>query len=773
MRFLERGVRALVGEARQLCAALRDWRFALLLCAFAVLLLLAAQAPLHYAINVGQQDGPGSDLPLLDGFYPPEHDPHGDFRWTSARADIRLLGVGQRPLQLTLKVFPIGPEVAEHGPRAIEVWDDERLVEQLPVRPAGATYRLLLPPPPDASGDHLVELRSATFVPAGDQRSIGSPVDAVYVASLAGPALPAWRSTLGWLTAALLAWLALRRAGFGAQRVLVLLLPGVLLAALAALLDPPRFAFGAAPALIALSIGYLIVLLLDADANGLLLAGAALVVATAAAWVIIGAGDAGDDLAGAIPLNVLASTAVAFVLAGWLRPPVAALYRRLAPPIAPRAWRWLLLFAWLVFALRFGGKIYPASMPGDIGFHANRYDELVRGGVLQLSLNRGVSFPYPPALYLLLAPFSLPGLSQRVLLRLSGALLDALSPLLVYTIATRLYGQAQESGGQAGGLDAPLVAAALYSFSAAGFMTTWWNFSTHIFTQFAHLLLITALVLLWPTTTEDRGSRMEDRGWQLAHPRSSILAVLVVLQSLVYLGHFGFWINMSLLGTIGLAALLVAALRGRAPWAAFRLALAAFATAELLAALLFYSDFAGLFLAQIQTMAAGGLTGLAGREAVDRVVLWRTLWDAGFGVHFGFFPLPLALIGLLLLARPPTTNHRPPTKRARNTQHATRNTQHAIRNTQYATIVLMVGTFVIGGFFAVLPFVSGSTLSTRWLMFSAWAIAVGAAPSARLLWRYGRAGRLLTLVMGSYVVWITASMWLMALAWRVRPPEPF
>ncbi len=85
----------------------------------------------------------------------------------------------------------------------------------------------------------------------------------------------------------------------------------------------------------------------------------------------------------------------------------------------------------------------------------------------------------------------------------------------------------------------------------------------------------------------------------------------------------------------------------------------------------------------------------------------------------------------------------------------------------------MVGTFAIGAIFAVLPFLSGSTLSTRWLMFSAWAIAVGAALSAQLLWRSGRAGRLLTLAMGGYVVWITANMWLMALAWRVRPPEPF
>jgi hypothetical protein len=90
-----------------------------------------------------------------------------------------------------------------------------------------------------------------------------------------------------------------------------------------------------------------------------------------------------------------------------------------------------------------------------------------------------------------------------------------------------------------------------------------------------------------------------------------------------------------------------------------------------------------------------------------------------------------------------------------------------------ALVVLMAATFAVGLLFAILPFLSGSTLTTRWLMFSAWAIAVGAAVSARLLWRTGSAGRLLVLAAGGYVLWVTASMWLEALAWRVRPPEPF
>jgi hypothetical protein len=771
MRFLERGGRALADETWRLLAALRDRRLALILGLFLALLLLAAQAPLRYAIQVGQEDGPGSDLPLLDGFYGGEEDLRGDFRWTSARSTIQLPGLGQRPLQLTLRVFPIGPEVAERGAREIEVWDGGREIVRLPVRPGGATYLLMLPPPADGSGDHIVELHSATFVPSGDERALGVPLDALYAAVAGWPALPAWRGTLGWLGVATLAWLALRRAGFGPRSAAALLLPGIALAGVAALLDPPRFALGAVPALISLALGFLLVLLLEANTQALLLAGAAVAVAAGAAWAVgkmVGGPSGGQ--AGIALHQVLAGVAAALLLAGWLRPPAVAFYRRLGPPIVPEARRWLILFALLVLALRYGGKLYPDAMPGDIGFHSNRYDLLVSGLVLQPSIHRGVSFPYPPAFYLLLAPFSLLGLTQRVLLRLGGALLDALSPFLIYMIAASVRGDAKGCNSTRTGHQIPLVAAAIYAFSPAGFMATWWNFSTHIFAQFAHVLLMTAVVLIWRPLFEERGTRNEERGTSILIPRSSLLSVLVVLQSLVYLGHFGFWMNVTLLGGIVLALLLWAALRGRVPWPAFRTALFCFVGAELLGALLFYSGYTGQFVDQLRVAATGGLTGLAGRASVDRDVLWRTLWDAGVNAHLGFLPLPLALCGMLLLRRPTTNDQRPTTN---DEHHSSLVTRHSSLVTRHTAFVLMVGTFAIGALFAALPFLSGSTLATRWLMFSLWAVAVGAALSLDLLWRRGRAGQALALAVGGYVVWLTASMWLMALAWRVRPPEPF
>jgi hypothetical protein len=406
---------------------------------------------------------------------------------------------------------------------------------------------------------------------------------------------------------------------------------------------------------------------------------------------------------------------------------------------------------------RYGGKIYPDAMPGDIGFHVNRFVDVAYGEVLLVSRNRGVDFPYPPGLYLLLVPFTLLGVGRDAALQFGAALLDALSVFLVYAIAAAVlhtsHAKAQrrkevrEHGSYpfasfaplgvntGGGLNVPLAAAGIYTLSAAGFMTTWWNFSTHIFAQFAHLLLIAMLVAGWP---------LLKRPGRMALP---LLAGLVVSQSLVFLGHFGFWMNMSLLGGLGLVALFVAAWHRRASWETFRLLLAAFVVAQALAALLFYTGYTGLFLAQLQAAASGGLTGLAGRAPLDRGTLWRILWEFGLVTHFGFFPLPLALCGVLML-RP----------------------AHGARG---VALVLISGTLVIALGFAVLPFLTGSTLSSRWLMFSAWVVAVGAAFGVARLWQRGAAGRIVALAAGAFVVWGTASLWLAAMVWRVRPPEPF
>jgi hypothetical protein len=730
---------------------------------FLALLLLATQAPLHYAIEIGKDEGYGSDRPIVADFHDPETSPStgSNFRWTTERSLIRLPGVGQRPLQLRLRLLPVNQEVAARGPQAIDVWAGGVLLGRLPMRPtSGGTYRLLVPAPPDGSGNQEIELRGVTFTPTGDSRAIGTPIDAALIESAGGPVWPAWRTTLLWLIAALLLWLGLRRAGLERNAALIGLLLGILLAGLAAWVDPPRFAFGATPALTALALGWLLMLLLNAAPAGLLLAGAALMLPAALLLAALGTGEY-ENWGG--PGAAALGLAAGLLLAGWLRPGLGALYRRFAPPILPAARRWLMLIALLVLATRYGGKIYPDAMWGDIGFHINRYTEVLQGLVLLLSRNRGVDFPYPPAFYLLLMPFSLLGLDRRVLLQLGGALLDAASPFLVYTLAVCVLARAPHQPTTACNQRIGLLAAGIYSFSASGFMITWWNFSTHTFSQFAHLLLLTALVML-SGSTKDEGRTTKDEPYSLVVRRSSLVA-LFLLQSIVYLGHFGFWINTTLLGGMGLATLLVATARNRRSWSRFWSLLTVFVAAELFAALIYYSAYTSLFIAQAQATASGGLTGLANRGPTDPALLWRNLWDAGFRIHFGFFAVPLGLGGVGLLWQR--------TKDERPTTNESGHQNEALVVGRSSLVVLLIGTLVIALLFGALPFITGSTLSTRWLMFSAWVIACGAAVTAQLLWRSGRAGRWLLLAMGGYMLWITASQWIGALAWRIRPPEPF
>lgn len=74
---------------------------------------------------------------------------------------------------------------------------------------------------------------------------------------------------------------------------------------------------------------------------------------------------------------------------------------------------------------------------------------------------------------------------------------------------------------------------------------------------------------------------------------------------------------------------------------------------------------------------------------------------------------------------------------------------------------------------ALLPFITLSSITTRWLMFSAWVIAAASAPAFVWLWRRGRAGRAVALGAAGYVLWITLVVWIEAMTMRLPPIEPF
>jgi hypothetical protein len=161
----------------------------------------------------------------------------------------------------------------------------------------------------------------------------------------------------------------------------------------------------------------------------------------------------------------------------------------------------------------------------------------------------------------------------------------------------------------------------------------------------------------------------------------------------------------------------------------------------------YYSVRLPQFLAVFQGIAAEGMADFTGKRPIPPEETLRALWQGGLIEHFGFFPVLLAIPGALLLLRG--------------------------RAGKGALPVLMLATFISSLSQAVLPFITLSSITTRWLMFSAWIFAVASAPAIVWLWRRGRAGRLAVLAMAGYVLWITAVVWIEAMTMRLPPIEPF
>jgi hypothetical protein len=193
----------------------------------------------------------------------------------------------------------------------------------------------------------------------------------------------------------------------------------------------------------------------------------------------------------------------------------------------------------------------------------------------------------------------------------------------------------------------------------------------------------------------------------------------------------------------------------------------AYVGAGCFAFLFFYSAYLPLFLEHAQAAAEGGLAEVAQRKPVSRAQLWRGVWHIGFHDHFGFFPLLLMPLGIWWLW-----------KRSRSQAENLEDKEQATLSARWfrpgrVLFALMACSLLVSSLFAILPFITLSSQSTRWMMFSAWVMAVGAALAFRLLWFRGRSGRLVVLVMLGLTLWNTAVYWLGPLAWRIRPPEPF
>ncbi len=382
--------------------------------------------------------------------------------------------------------------------------------------------------------------------------------------------------------------------------------------------------------------------------------------------------------------------------------------------VPPSYLRWLVLATTVVWSLKLGGRMLPASMPGDIGFHRNRVLAVMIGDLFRPSLHRGVQFPYPPALYVLLQPLTLTGISIEWLLQLAAAACEALVLPLLFALVYRLTAQPR----------AALLSAILYGAFPAGYMVSAWSFDSHIFSQAVTLVWSVALIWLWERWAERRV-------WL------GLLCGLI----LVALGHFGFYINISLL-----SGLLIVLLWWRgARRAAKTLALLLVITQVIVWAI-YYSAFIDLFLRQGEAVAADGVSGINHRATIPRGRLaWETFY-LGFVWHFALIPLLLAPFGWRRLWR--STAGRP--------------------------AALVIGaTWCVSAGLGLLPIVTGVPLTTRWLMFSAWGLAVCGGVALDWLWRWRPLGRWAALIQVGVIVAAGWAVWLQAIVYRIRPPEPF
>jgi hypothetical protein len=537
------------------------------------------------------------------------------------------------------------------------------------LRLEGARYLIYLPPAAADNGALSLSLRTDTWHKPGDSRdelgvALGRRV--MLTTTSSGLVVPDFGLLWAWPVCLAMLWVGMRVLRFTPRTAALLLVPLALGAPLLLLLDAPRLGFGSA-------------------------------------WVV---------QFGLISLL----TAVA---CAWVVPPLLDRVEAAPPPVLLP---WLMLLVGFSFALKYGGRLYPDSMPGDLQLHVNRYSKTVMGEVFIPAQHRGLPFPFPTGPYLLLAPLTLLGLDLRFLLQSTAGLFEAGTVLLLYLIGARVLGSARLG----------LFAGAIYAITSAGFMTTWFAFETQVAAQWFSIALVALLALAWP--------RYDDR-------RVWWLLVLLLLQ--VFLGHIGLFINVTLLGALAVPLLWLRARSNQERRAVGRLLLAG-TVAVAFAMLFFYSAFAQLIVEQISGVAAGGLNSATGRNPIPRATtLWVT-WDGGLIQHFGFFPVLLVLPGLVVLWA----------GRGAGTPWP-------------ALQVLLWTTLVVSAGQAILPLITLSSITTRWLMFSAWAIAVAGALGLAQLWRRGRGAQTITVAMALYVGWLTIVMFVEALALRKPPIEPF
>ena len=496
----------------------------LVLALAAVALVVVYQFPQPRTVDVGA----GDDGFYLRGFYPPERNEHADFRWTGERAHLVVPAAAGNAWRLTLRLS--GTRPAGVPPPTVRVLADDRFVTQLETSDGFREFTVRFRRDPLPPGDLVITLDTPTFDPVGatDDRALGVAVDAVELepepAGLARPALP-----------------------------------------------PPTYA-AVLLALLALAAGLLALLGVGRGLIAALLAGGLV-------GIVAGELGAPDVTARYLPDLLLVVVALMVVLLG-LRPLVRRLFAAGGVALTPREERILLGIFAFGAAFHLAGVFFPGFWAHDIGFQVHRLEDVLRGRLVFDVLSSEWGYrrtPYPPALYMLLAPLAVVARDHSLPLRLVPPLIDASSVFLIAYLLRRC--RLPEP--------APMLAAFFYTLVPAGSQLLWWGFFANLFGQWATLLVLTIAIGHYA---------------DLARPK--VFLALVLALALALLSHPGtFALTVALLPPLAVALALAAGRGGDRRGAA--LLLLALALSGLLVYALYYRHFAGTLVEQVRDVIAG------------------------------------------------------------------------------------------------------------------------------------------------------------------------
>jgi hypothetical protein len=656
--------------SRRLLAALPDWHMLLVAGLMLLLLIGAGQLPLHYQFQVGIDEGIETDRPFMRDFRDPELITWDDsWRWSLPQAAIAIPGLGRRDVLLSFNIVSHRANWQPDAPPTtlyLGIGDRAPLALVLPNH--ATSHHLYIPAA--AMPDGRLHLRLETEAwrnPADVRGELGVAIGRMLtITSVPGGGFvaPDVSMLLAWPLGMALFWLSLRGIGFERRQALGLALLPILAVGLIAVYQAPRLVIGNA-------------------------------------WIV----QAG--------LLALATAGIASALL----PPFLRRFRAL--PDAGML-RWLVLLMVISFVIKYSGQLYPVSMPGDLQLHVNRFLRTVFGDVYIPAQHRGLPFPFPNGWYMLIAPFTLTGLSIYFLYEFTAGIFETLTVPLFYLMATRLTNNPRMG----------FLAALLYVLIAVGLMNTWWSFQTQVATQWFSTLLLTLLIVNWPDYDD-----WLVWGW------------ITIGFILVFLGHIGSFLNTALVGLFIVPWLWFRARDDAERRGAVKLLWAGLASAGFVF-FFYYSAFWDMITEQLGGLAAGGMLGVTGRNPLDRGVYLAALWHDGLITHYGFFPVLLALLSTLIVS----LNGR-------------------LRHSLVPPMIWL--TFAVALFQGVLPLFTLSSITTRWLTFAGWAIIIGSVPALLMFRQRGRAARLVSIAMLSYVAWISLVIWLNAMTLNQPPVEPF